>query len=743
MFFKKEKAPAEYPAVPPSLNHDSFELSRAKNHPVDTAGDTTPYLGLRARLSQVWINRWTVLLILVLVRVMILIASLNDDIGDAKIKALSACTKVEDIGSAMASMPHYLSVGVNEMAATGITKAVHAMAQVMMMILTAVEQLIIFIINMWVGTYVCLTSALIHGTLEVGIGAVNGASAVVNKAITDITGGLTSDIANIQKVINDVFGKLVNGVGGFFQGGPISTPTIDISSRINDLKNIKVDPSEFVKTLVALNTTIPTYDDARKATEDAIAIPFGLVRKVLNDSYSAYSFDRTVFPVAKKEALSFCSDNSIINDFFQGLYTIAANFKIGFIVVLTVLAVLACIVMTFWEIRRWRRQQSLARTLTQHGYDPMDVVYIANRPITARAGIKLASRFSGKRQLLVRWAVAYGTSMPALFVLSLAIAGLFSCLCQFLLLQAVQKEAPKLTNQVGDFAGQVVKTLDNVSVKWATDANGVITHFTDDINNDILGHVRNATSAVNNTLNTFTSEMNKGLDAVFGQTVLANPVRQVVRCLIGLKVEAVEKGLTWVHEHARVSLPLFNNDTFSAGAQKSIQGDSDLTSFLASPSSVTTDEITGAVNHVINFLRNGIVTEALISTGLLLVYVIVVLFGLVRSLIGMATRDDTRGTGGQRFYTGDGRAPPSPRTPQRAASAASSLSGSHPTAAQHRFPKFEVESAAVDDRTAAAARDEKLAMANAALGDSGKRGVKSSGGHWRSSSHGYVEGAGR
>lgn len=735
MFFSREKQPSTYPEVPPSLNHDSFEMEDVKraaaassNRPPDSAGSITPYLGLRSRLSQVWVNRWTILLILVLVRVLILLASLNDDLGDAKTKALSACTKVEDIGSAMASMPHYLSVGVNDLAANGISKAVNGMVDVLMMILTGVEELILFIINMYVGTYACLIAAFIHSGLSIGVTVVGDTTDFMNSGIKTITDEIADDVKKFQDTINDAFDAL-NSVGSVF-GGSSDPPTIDITGRLDDLRDIKVDSTQFTKDLVALNKTIPTFDQVQNLTRQAISIPFDLVKQQLNNSYAGYAFDNTVFPVAEKEKLTFCSDNSFINDFFENLFEIAAKAKIAFIVVIIVLAILAIVGMAWFEIVRYRKQQRHARVLTENGFDPMDVVYIASRPMTATIGIKIASKFSGKRQLLVRWAIAYGTSLPAIFVLSLAIAGFFSCFCQWIVLHSIEKEAPALTSQVGDFAEDVVKTLEGVSEKWANDANGVITKFNGDINDDVFGWVTNSTSAVNDTLNTFDDQMHRALDDVFGGTILEQPINDVIKCLIDNKIDAVQKGLTWVHDNAHVTFPLFPNDTFSVGAQESIDGDTELTTFLASPSSVTTDEISGAIEHVTTMLRNNIIQEALISTGLLLVYVILVLVGVIRALIGMAAPDKSHGEGGQRFYTGDGRAPLTPRSPARSREIS-----------EARFPQFGrgvAESAVMDDYEARAMQDEKLGSASTAQVRGGKGGLRSPG-HWRGSSYGHVE----
>ncbi|CAI4219706.1 unnamed protein product [Parascedosporium putredinis] len=624
--------PRTYPELPNSLRSQSVELDDFRKVHVTrapTAPEVTPYLSLRSRLSQIWINRWTVLLLLVLVRVMIAVTDLDDDIGEAKIKALQACTKVEDIGSAMSSMPHYLSLGLA---------------------VTVIENLIIFVINMMVSTYVCLASAVIHGTLDVAADVVEKFTKAMNGAISGIANGISSDAKSIQDKINDLTSSIEESVFG-----PIlpDIPDVDFTSALDKLKDLKIDTSGFVADIDTLNNKIPTFDDVRNLTERAISFPFQLIKKEINESLAGFTFDRDVFPVAQKQKLTFCSDNDNINGFFDGLYTTVSTARTAFIAVVIVLALLAMVVMGWLEIKRWRRQQAHARIIEANQYDPMDVVYLASRPTTSAWGIKIAARFQGKRQVLARWCVAYATSLPAVFVLSLAIAGFFSCLCQFIVLRAVQHKVPELANQVGDFAGDVVESLQGVSKQWATDANSVIINFNDEINNDVLGFVTEGTDAVNNTLNTFTAQMEKGIDALFGDTVLNKVASDLIRCVIGLKIEAVQKGLTWLHDQARVDFPLFSEDTFSLGAQESISGDSDLTTFLASPSSVTTDEVTGAVQKVVDSLHKSILIEALISTGLLCVYIIIVLIGVVRTLAGMATPDRTRGEGGAAPTTAD------------------------------------------------------------------------------------------
>ncbi|KAK7403686.1 plasma membrane fusion protein prm1 [Neonectria punicea] len=661
MFFsRKHDDSAVYPAVPDSLRTDSFEMTemrKTQEARADTAPTFTPYLSLRSRLSQIWLNRWTTLLLLVLVRVLLLITELNDNVGDAKTKALSACTKVEDIGSAMASMPHYLSLGVNEMAASGIEKSIEAMVFMLDLVITGVEAMIVFYINFLTATYTCLITAMIHGSLDVVADVTEDATKSLNdlidkvvKEIDSIAGDLEDGINKVAKDIEDsVFGDILPDI-----------PEVDFSAPVKDLKDFDLDAKDFVKDVRKLNDDLPTFEEVQNLTKEAISIPFDLVRNLLNETYGDYKFDRDVFPLAQKQELSFCSDNDTINGFFTDLFELIKKAKTIFLVVLILLAVLAIVPMAWLEIKRWRREQQHARLIAKNAYDPLDVVYIASRPMTATWGIKIASRFKGKRQILVRWCIAYATSGPALFVLSLALAGFFSCFCQWLLIRAVKDEVPALAAQVGDFADNVVQTLESVSDDWATDANSVVKGLNDDINNDVLGYVTNATDAVNDTLTTFLDTMDDGLETVFNGTILLNPIKTVLHCVIGIKVESVQKGLTWVHDNAHVNFPLFDNNTFSLGAKDSINGDSDLNTFLASPSSVTTDEVTGAVKSVTDWLHNRLIQEALISTGLILLYFIVVLFGVARTLAGMATPDRGRAEGGMR-YTGDDRPAMSPR----------------------------------------------------------------------------------
>lgn len=718
-----------FPAVPTTLNAGDHELRDCcadHSEPANTAPYYTPYLGLRARLSQVWINRWTILLALIICRLILAIKDLNYDIANAKTEALSACTSVENVGSAMASMPHYLSDGVNALAADGVTKAVNGLMDMLTLTVTGVEEIILFVINMMTSTYVCLITLAITGSLEVAIQMIEEAGDFMNKSINSITGDISSDLTSFQSSLNSFLSKL--NIGGIF-GGSSSPPTVNLSSQINALNSIQIDPTTMDADLTKLNNSLPTFAQVQNFTNTVISFPFEQVKQLINESVAAYTFDKSVFPVAQKQALTFCSDNPAINNFFDGLVKVIYTARKIFIIVLTILAILVCIPMAYREIWRWRTMQQRSLLLQKHAFDPMDVIYIASRPYTTTAGIKAASRFkSTKRQILTRWFIAYATSLPALFVLALGIAGLFSCLCQYIVLKTIEKEVPILANEVGNFADAVVKALDNASEAWAVSANGVISSTNAKINDDVLGWVNITTSAVNDTLNAFQSNMTSALNETFGGTILYQPILGVFNCLIGLKIASFEKGLTWVSDNAHVTFPEFRTDVFSLGAAASITNDSATESFLSSPGNVASDDITNAIVKVANKLQDAIEQEAIISTCVVGIWFLIMFIGLCRAIFAMLGRDKTRGEGGPVGYTGDNRVPLSPRSPNRKD--------------ESKFPQFGGPVSSVHPQYSNEDMYGSGAVVDEKVGRVEHRSVEASvkPGHERSSSYGYLDG---
>ncbi|KAH8697666.1 putative pheromone-regulated multispanning membrane protein Prm1 [Talaromyces proteolyticus] len=630
-----------FPMLPPYNDQEA--------PPYTDPDKATPYLGIKARLSQVWINRWTILIMLVLVRVLMAITSLEGDMGDAKTKALSACNSVQSMGSTMASLPHYMSKGVNELTSDGITKAVNGLVEVLGLMISGVEGLVLFYINFLVQTYLCLFTLVARGAAEMALTVASDVTSWLNKTLPSIENDISSAMQTAEtglSKLNDSINSIKKDCNNFITKGLCddipSIPTISLENEINEIKSLTL-PSSITDDINKVKNEIPTFDDVKNKTTEAIQWPFEQLKGLVKDNLGNYTFNNSEFPVPEKQSLDFCGKNDGIDDFFTGLAdTLALARKVA-IGVLTVIAALVCVPMAFIELWRWRTTKKRAE-MVRTVHDSLDVVYLISRPHTSSLGLKAARLFSNSRsQILVRWVFAYALSVPALVMLSLGLAGLFSSLCQYILLKSVEKEVPELTAQVSQFADKVVSALTNASEEWALGTNQVINSTNTKINHNVFGWVNTSTTALNKTLNTFLDLSNQAINDTFGKTPLYDAVKGIFDCVVEMKVLNVEKGLTWASDHAYVTLPRVPNDTFSTGAAASINsGDS----FLSDPGSTTSNEITEVVSKVIDKLKDAINTEAKIAGVLVLLWVLILLMGILRALSLSCMRRRVRGEGG-------------------------------------------------------------------------------------------------
>lgn len=633
--------------LPPYGAHDGSDAPP----PYADPDKPTPYLGLKARLSQIWINRWTILILLVLVRVLLASTNLQGNMDNAQSQALSACNSVQSAGSAMASLPHYMAQGVNELAADGITKAVNGLVEVLELMITGVEALVVFYINFLTQMYLCLFTLVARGAAEAALSLAQDVTNWLNKTLPDIGNAISDGVSGAENILNTLSDDLntvkdaCSHVSVF--GNPCPNipdiPTLNFSSEIDTLNHLSL-PSSITDDIQKVNSTIPTFDEVKNVTTTAIQFPFEQLKKLVQTQLGNYSFDSSAFPVPAKQSLSFCGENDGINEFFQKTEDVIIEAKKVFIAILVIFAVLACIPMAWLEIRSWKLARDRAKIIETGNHDALDVVYLVSRPHTSTYGMKAATWFNNSRhQILVRWIFAYATSVPALVLLALGLAGLFACLCQYILLKAVEKEVPELTAEVAQFADKVIDSLNNASAQWALDTNHVINNTNNDLNKNLFGWVNTSTSALNNTLNTFLDKSNEVINSTFGGTPLYGAVSGIFDCVVELKVESVQKGLTWAHDHAYISLPQLPNNTFSIGATSSVNtGDS----FLSDPGSTTSNQITEVVSEVIDKLKDGIETEAKISAVLVLLWFLLILMGVLRALMLCAKRERVRGNGG-------------------------------------------------------------------------------------------------
>ncbi|KAH8706994.1 hypothetical protein GQ44DRAFT_732030 [Phaeosphaeriaceae sp. PMI808] len=564
-------------------------------------------LDFRDRLSQVWMNRWTVLIFLVIVRCLFAFSTASSNLSAARREALAACTEVEGIASAMASMPHYMAAGLNEITATGVENAVSGLMEMLELAVTGVEELVVFVVHMMASTYLCLITLAVRGSVKTA----SDFSQMATESLQKATSEVTNSLRDTSKTISDDLSSIRDKMEKIPLMRSVQLPKIDFTNQINSITTLEF-PQVLRQQLDRLNKSIPAFDDIQKLVENTTRIPFDQVKKQIQ-GISAFHFNRTLLPVPEKAHLDFCTKNNAISLFFEGLIKKLTEIRNKMLISLIIVAVFVGIPLAAWahyhENKRLEKTKTTAKDASSIAHDQR------KRPGSGNT-MKAEACEENRREHGKQWLFAYATSPPMLLVLTLGLAGLMSCALQLLVAMNINRASPKLTNQVADFAGEVMRSLGNSSTFWSNGVNEAIRKLDEQLNGDIFGFVNTTTSAVNSTLDAFVERTSTEINNVLGGTVLHDPIKEVINCLIGLKIASFQSGLTWVHDHAHVSFPIVNNQTFGLGTLAQLSGSHSAANLLANTNNQATDLVTATLTRVANKHMSSIRMEALVS-GLL------------------------------------------------------------------------------------------------------------------------------
>lgn len=102
-----------------------------------------PYLGSRALLSLSWLSQYFLALLLALVSLCFLLGSIPALIDDSKVAFRTSCIGIEGAANVVASLPHYMADGVNEMNAKAVEAMVSGTATVLDLSLQAIQAIIL------------------------------------------------------------------------------------------------------------------------------------------------------------------------------------------------------------------------------------------------------------------------------------------------------------------------------------------------------------------------------------------------------------------------------------------------------------------------------------------------------------------------------------------------------------------------------------------------------------------------
>lgn len=553
----------------------------------------TSYLRLNDRLSQVWINTYTLMLLIVMLKLVFFTKSIKDSINLAKNYTMSHCDDIDSLYSdALNGTPHYLGKMGNFLIEKTMIESVEATLKVISLLLYASEELLAFIVDLYIGTYVCLIVSAIDGTVDVATNTTEALIGMVNSSVISLSSELEGGLTDISDFLNKVI-SAASKVESFFKdddndSNNASDKISKLNLTISSLRDMKI-PSSINNKLQELSNKTPDFADVKNMTKNLISLPFEKVRnEIASINSTGIVGDSDLFyvpPLTMNNGTTsgICRSNEaqiekIYDAFGKTLQTVTV-----ILIVLIMVGALAAMVPSAWkEYRQWKKLSALRDEYLEvhekrNHLDPFDsfeseksydVIASYHRCFNVWSGrisniiMRMFTSMSSEElnnstKVKIQWVVSYMTTERALLLLGVGFLALMTCICQFIMIAVCRSflNSKDITSLAGSSNSSFSTSLQNDMVQWSGNTNLYIGSTEDRMNSRVFGWINETTLSINTTANKMMDEIDTTIQNAFENTILYPPMSTIVKCTIGNKLTAIESAMTWIHNKAHFNLP--------------------------------------------------------------------------------------------------------------------------------------------------------------------------------------------
>ncbi|UZJ57166.1 hypothetical protein CBS101457_006486 [Exobasidium rhododendri] len=530
-----------------------------------------PWLGLKARLFLSLISYGVVSLIFVGTRLLISGSQINAEVQRSNDTLWSACRGTEQAASTLASFPHLLADNFNSITKRNVDDTVQGLGKVLLLSITAIEELLVFLVDMYRSLFLCVLQFVVQASLSLLISAVS----LFAGAVHDAAQAAQAIIQGSVDAINATLSTALGGINDILKivGQSVAIPTVP-QPDLSALSNVTI-PNTLQDSLLQLNSSLPTLADLKARIDDLIQTPFESLKLQVNTTINNFSFNQSTLPVPEMQSISYCNaslDTQPLNDLANDLK------KVEYIGV-GLLIFVGLVFLTFNLLREWYSWRSLnthvARTrqafersreqekeqilITDRGL--MSLLQLSTHPLLADWGLKAAERMgirsrSGKTCL--RWWLAWISHPVGIILLIMGSIGLLSVELQIFAVNRIgdyyqDRFEHMLDSSVVGLQERLDATMQDLSFDYANKSNTAILQAQDDLNDHLFQWVNTTTSTMNDTLIEFMDGIATAINDTFANTPLYSPVQSFVDCIIGQKVTGIERALSWMQVNARAS----------------------------------------------------------------------------------------------------------------------------------------------------------------------------------------------
>ena len=257
----------------------------------------------------------------------------------------------------------------------------------------------------------------------------------------------------------------------------------------------------------------------------------------------------------------------------------------------------------------------------------------SSHPLLTRLAFKIATllRLSSSKHVNLRWFLHYVFHPPALACFLIGFFGILSVQLQLLAIAPLEaKFHDQATAATADLTTNIFSSLNqtmfNQSSFYANDVNTHIDNVQSTVNDGLFGWVNGTTTTLNNTINTFYSDLQDTVSTLFNGTFLEQPAQEFIKCIIGSKVNAIEDALTFMKDNLQINIPRVNESVLVLSPD---EVDAATQPIAAAAVGNNDDPDGGLVGRLINTYVQSLKKERIMFAIFLLLWFVVVIMGLV------------------------------------------------------------------------------------------------------------------
>lgn len=162
------------------------------------------YLNLREILSQSYLNKYSILLLLILIKLIVLKNSLLKNLS-LELLDKSVCDN-DEVQPVLNTVHKMIVDKLQTLEVSGLVSII--------LLLRAIKNMVLFVIELFLGTYICILNAALKGTTEFAFDASEGVIQAVNATVVSATNDIESALQGLSQFINDLV-KGFNAISNF------------------------------------------------------------------------------------------------------------------------------------------------------------------------------------------------------------------------------------------------------------------------------------------------------------------------------------------------------------------------------------------------------------------------------------------------------------------------------------------------------------------------------------------------